>query len=68
MPTKVYDKARVEIKANMRVSLDIKLKNDINGMKHSITLSSIVEDILEDGCLIRTLLRMKIILILLPMP
>ena len=48
MPAKV----KAEIKASMRVSLEIQLKNDINGMKNVITLSSVVEEVFDDGSLL----------------
>jgi len=45
-------KANAEIKTAMRISLEIQLKNDINGMKNILTLNSVVEEILEDGSLL----------------
>ena len=48
MPAKV----KAEIKASMRVSLEIQLKTDINGMKNMITLSSVVEEVFDDGSLL----------------
>lgn len=51
MPTNVLS-VTVEIKANMRVALDIQLKNDISGMKNVLSLNTVVEEILEDGYLL----------------
>jgi len=52
MPTKVKNKVNADIKAAMRVSLDIQLKNDLNGMKNILSLSSVVEEILDDGSIL----------------
>jgi len=52
MPTIVQTKVPIEIKTNMRVSLDINLKNDLNGMKQVLTLSSVVEEVLDGNCLL----------------
>jgi len=52
LPTKVRNTVNVEIKAAMRVSLAVQLKNDINGMENVLTLSSVVEEVLDDGGLL----------------
>lgn len=52
MSTKVISKADVEITADVRVSLEIELKNDIDGMSRSLTLNSTVEEVLDDGSLL----------------
>ena len=38
-----------KIEAGLRVSLDLQLKNDIQGMKNMLTLSSMVEELQEGG-------------------
>lgn len=48
MPTNVLNKANVEIRISMRVSLEIQLKNDVDGMPNVLTLSSVVEEIRDD--------------------
>ena len=40
---------QLKIEAGLRVSLDLQLKNDIQGMKNMLTLSSMVEELQEDG-------------------
>lgn len=52
MPVRVQSKINIEIKPAMRVSLAVELKNDINGMSNVLTLSSVVEEVLNDGCLL----------------
>lgn len=52
VPQKVHNKVNIEIKPAMRVSLTVELKNDIDGMRNVLTLSSVVEEILDDGCLL----------------
>lgn len=52
MPVKARNNIEIEIKAAMRVSLAIHLKNDINGMENVLTLSSVVEEVADDGCLL----------------
>ena len=49
MPTVTQTKHRAEIKESMRVILEIQLKNDANGMENKLSLSSVVEELLEDG-------------------
>lgn len=51
MPTKSKNKVKVEIKADMRVALNIEHKSN-DGMISAITLNSIIEEISEDGSLI----------------
>lgn len=49
MPTKTQSKVSAEIRGSMRVILEIQLKNDANGMENKLSLSSVVEERLEDG-------------------
>lgn len=52
MLIKTRTKPKIEIKANTRVILNIQLKNDIDGMENMLSLSSVIEDILDDGSLL----------------
>lgn len=52
MPTKIMNKSYVEITVGMRVELDIQLKTDTNGMENMLSLSSVVEEISDDGSLL----------------
>lgn len=52
MQMKIRTTPIAEIKANMRISFDIQLKNDVDGMKNVITLSSRIEELFEDGSML----------------
>jgi len=53
----VRENVQDEIIAGLRVSLDIELKNDPNGMRNTLTLSSAVEELMEDR---RILIQMPV--------
>lgn len=49
MPNDERTAAEDAIKAGLRVSLDLRLKDGVSGTENVLTLSSIVEELLEDG-------------------
>jgi len=52
MAKKVKHKSHVEIKVDMRVSLEIRNENAADGMSSFVMLSSVIEEILDDGRLL----------------
>lgn len=52
MAKNVKNKATVEIKPGMKIALEVRLKNSTDGMENVLSLCSIVEEILDDDCLL----------------
>lgn len=52
MAKNMKNEATVEIKPGMKIALEVRLKNSADGVEKILSLNSIVEETLDDGCLL----------------